>query len=70
MLVSEEEEEAILATLDPVVAEGCGLVPGEIADLVAFLEALTDPAAADLTHLAPAAVPSGLPVDGAAPRWP
>lgn len=32
-------------------------------DLVAFLEALTDDAARDLSHLAPAAVPSGLPID-------
>jgi cytochrome c peroxidase len=70
MLVSEEEADAILATLDPVVAEGCGLTPGEIADLMAFLGALTDPAAADLGHLVPAAVPSGLPVDGVDARRP
>jgi cytochrome c peroxidase len=31
MLVSEQEAEAILSTLDPVVAEGCGLTPGDIA---------------------------------------
>ena len=36
---------------------------GEIADLVAFLEALTDPASRDLAHLIPARVPSGLAVD-------
>ena len=32
-------------------------------DLVAFLESLTDDAARDLSHLAPVAVPSGLPID-------
>lgn len=52
----------ILATRDtiliPIIFED------EVADdLVAFLEALTDDAARDLTHLAPAAVPSGLPID-------
>ncbi len=70
MLQPAEEAEAILATLDPVVSEGCGLASGDIADLVAFLEALTDPAAADLTHLVPERVPSGLPVDGAGVRHP
>ncbi|MEO1459293.1 MAG: cytochrome c peroxidase, partial [Pseudomonadota bacterium] len=34
----------------------------EIADLVAFLEALTDPRSRNMTHLIPEAVPSGLPV--------
>jgi len=35
----------------------------EVDDLVAFLHALTDPASRDLTHLIPAGVPSGLPVE-------
>jgi cytochrome c peroxidase len=35
----------------------------QIADLLAFLGALTDPAAADLDHLVPEQVPSGLPID-------
>ena len=52
----------ILATRDtlliPIIFEE------EVADdLVAFLESLTDDAARDLSHLAPAAVPSGLPID-------
>ncbi len=34
----------------------------DVTDLVAFLEALTDPRSRDLDHLVPAAVPSGLPV--------
>lgn len=33
-----------------------------IADLVAFLKSLTDPAMTDLAHVTPASVPSGLPV--------
>ena len=35
----------------------------EIDDLIAFLGALTDPSARDLTHLIPEVVPSGLVVD-------
>jgi cytochrome c peroxidase len=38
------------------------LSDGEIADLIAFLKALTDPNSRDLRHLVPATVPSGLPV--------
>ena len=34
----------------------------EVADLVAFLHALTDPAMQDTVRLVPAEVPSGLPV--------
>jgi len=47
---------------DPALAVP-DLSDDEIADLVAFLGALTDPAAADLGHLVPERVPSGLPVD-------
>ena len=36
----------------------------QIADLLAFLEALTSPSAADLSHIIPETVPSGLPVGG------
>ncbi|HEX9768074.1 MAG TPA: cytochrome c peroxidase [Kiloniellales bacterium] len=36
---------------------------GEVADLVAFLESLTDPASQELDRLVPDRVPSGLPVD-------
>jgi cytochrome c peroxidase len=39
------------------------LTDDELKDLVAFLEALTDPASEDLTHEIPDEVPSGLPVD-------
>ncbi|MFO7634225.1 MAG: ScyD/ScyE family protein [Caldilinea sp.] len=52
-----------LASVAPLLREGLPLTEEDIADLVAFLDALTDPAAADLDHLTPAAVPSGLPLD-------
>lgn len=54
--------EAVLATLDGRLVGPLDLTDGEIDDLVAFLEALTDPAARDLGALVPATVPSGLPV--------
>jgi cytochrome c peroxidase len=54
--------EAILQTLDDRVATPISLPETDVADLVAFLRSLTDPAAADLRHLVPAEVPSGLPV--------
>jgi cytochrome c peroxidase len=38
------------------------LLDDQIADLIAFLETLTDPASRDLRHLVPVSVPSGLPV--------
>ncbi len=44
--------------LDPVT-----LTDAEVADLVAFLRSLTDPAARDLSHVIPERVPSGLPVE-------
>ena len=53
---------AIERTLDGRLRTPLGLTNAERADLVAFLESLTDPAARDLRHLAPASVPSGLPV--------
>ena len=54
--------EAILQTLDDRVAAPISLPETDVADLVAFLRSLTDPAAGDLGHLVPAEVPSGLPV--------
>jgi len=40
------------------------LTDAEVAQLLAFLEALTSPSAADLGHTIPQSVPSGLPVGG------
>jgi cytochrome c peroxidase len=53
---------AQLATLDPRLRQPLGLTDPEIRQLVAFLEALTDPSARDMSAVVPAAVPSGLPV--------
>jgi cytochrome c peroxidase len=54
--------DSIMATLDFRVRTPMNLTDGEVAELVAFLKALTDPAARDLGALVPARVPSGLPV--------
>ncbi len=53
---------AVLKTLDPLVANPRTLADDEVQDLIAFLNALTDPAAASLEDVTPAGVPSGLPV--------
>lgn len=49
--------------IDPILENPVNLSQGEFEDLMAFMRALTDPAARDLTHLVPDTVPSGLPVD-------
>ena len=53
---------AVLATLDSRLQSPLHLTDAQIADLVAFLKSLTDPAARDLSGIEPASVPSGLPV--------
>lgn len=53
----------ILATLDQFVATPLTINDADVDDIVAFLGALTDPAAADLSNEVPASVPSGLPID-------
>ena len=42
---------------------GMPLDDADVADIARFLQALTDPAAADLMHILPQQVPSGLPVE-------
>ncbi len=54
---------AMLQTLDTRVQTPLALSDAEVDDLVGFLRALTDPAAANLGGVVPASVPSGLPVD-------
>jgi cytochrome c peroxidase len=53
---------ALLETLDPRLRAPIDLTDDEKRDIVAFLKALTDPAARDLRTLIPPRVPSGLPV--------
>ena len=53
---------ALLDTLAPEIGVTPQLTDAQITQLVAFLGALTDPAAADLDHWVPERVPSGLPV--------
>lgn len=50
-------------TVAPPLANGLPLSEADIADLVAFLTGLTDPAAWDLEAFLPDGVPSGLPLD-------
>ena len=54
---------AILANLDPLLATPLTLSDAEVNQILVFLEALTDPAAADLSSDIPESVPSGLPID-------
>jgi cytochrome c peroxidase len=54
---------SVLATLDGRLRLPLRLTESEQADVVAFLKALTDPSARDLSSMAPLAVPSGLPVN-------
>lgn len=53
----------ILATLSSIVAPPLSITDAEVDDIVAFLGALTDPSAMDLSDEVPASVPSGLPID-------
>jgi cytochrome c peroxidase len=58
----QPNQEAILATRDTLL-RGVVFPPGVIDEVTAFMTALTDPAARDLSGVVPARVPSGLPVD-------
>ena len=49
--------------IDPILQNPISLSADEFEDLMAFMHALTDPAARDLSHLVPDSVPSGHPVD-------
>jgi cytochrome c peroxidase len=52
----------LLSSLDGRLRQPLGLTADEQRQLVAFLKSLTDPSARDLSAVAPASVPSGLPV--------
>ncbi len=53
---------ALLTSLDPRLQQPMRLTSDQQRQLVAFLKSLTDPSARDLAGIAPAAVPSGLPI--------
>jgi len=55
--------EAQAHSLAPQLAVSLPLNEEDVTDLVDFMRSLTDPAARDLSHLLPAEVPSGLPLD-------
>jgi cytochrome c peroxidase len=59
-----DRNNARLSSVPPILRQGLRLTESEIQFLSIFLdEALTDPASLDQTHLIPATVPSGLPVN-------
>ncbi len=60
--ISESLNQAMLDRLDPLLQVPADLSDNEMDQLLAFLEALTDPAAKDLRKTIPQRVPSGLPV--------
>ena len=59
----EKTVEMILETLDPKLPQSSVLDEGGIADIISFLESLTDSSLLRLDHLVPERVPSGLAVD-------
>ena len=54
--------DSLLARLDFRLRQPLNLTDAQVADLVAFLKSLTDPAARDLSGIVPTSVPSGLPI--------
>jgi cytochrome c peroxidase len=55
--------DAMAGSIDVLVKTPLSLGDTEVADIVAFLRSLTDPAATDLSRTVPISVPSGLPVE-------
>jgi cytochrome c peroxidase len=62
LVVKSDAMAEMLATVVSPSDGAPALTDAEIGQIMAFLEALTDPAAADLSHVVPESVPSGLPV--------
>ena len=52
----------IVDTLSPLVNDRRDMSDAQVADVIAFLNSLTDPSALDMSNETPATVPSGLPV--------
>ncbi|MGE0492382.1 MAG: cytochrome-c peroxidase [Vulcanimicrobiota bacterium] len=61
--VTDQLAAGVLNNLDPVLGNPIPLNNGDVDDLVDFLNALTDDTSTNLNNLAPASVPSGLPLD-------
>jgi cytochrome c peroxidase len=59
----EQSVRLIMQTLDTTLADNAPLLPGQVDDLISFLEALTDSSALDLRGTIPLQVPSGLAVE-------
>jgi cytochrome c peroxidase len=57
-----DASDLMLATIDPLLGPERELTDDDVADLLAFLSALTDARAINLYHVVPDSVPSGLPV--------
>lgn len=62
--VSDQESMLLMREgVSPILRDGVDISPDDFDDLMAFMRALTDPAARDMGHLVPDSVPSGHPVD-------
>ncbi|MCA9930839.1 MAG: hypothetical protein KC419_20280 [Anaerolineales bacterium] len=57
----------MLHYVDPQLAPAREISDAEVQSLLAFLDTLTDPSVADLDHVVPTYVPSGLPVEDKLP---
>jgi cytochrome c peroxidase len=64
MVTDPDFIEDCMSRVSPKLAPDRPLSDAEVDDLVAFLEALTDPSARDMSDTIPEGVPSGHPVDG------
>jgi len=62
--VQEQLNAGILDNLDPTLAQQLPLSAQDVADIVAFLESLSDTTAVSRANDVPDTVPSGLPVNG------
>lgn len=67
LLTDPDFIEDCMSRTSPLLTPDRPIDESEIDDLVAFLEALTDPSAREMTDVIPTSVPSGHPIDGVAP---
>ncbi len=64
MVTDPDFQEDCLSRVSPLLTPKRPITDAEVDELVAFLEALTDPSARDMSEVVPDSVPSGLPIDG------